>query len=79
MIVSVAEFKTEIDHYLELVGEEEIVITRNGKRFAMLSSSPESVSDDKVALIHSLIGTLPSTVTIEEARAERLAKHETGL
>ena len=79
MIISVAELKTDLDRYLNLVDQEEIVITRNGKRFAMLSSSPESSSDDKVALIHSLIGTLPSTVTIEEARAERLAKYEAGL
>ena len=79
MIVSLTEFKTDLDRYLELVDEEEIVITREGKNFAMLLRSPGNSPGDKVALIHSLIGTLPSTVTIEEARAERLAKHEAGL
>ena len=79
MIVSLTEFKADLDHYLELVDEEEIVITREGKSFATLLSSPERTSGDKLALLHSLIGTLPSTVTIEEARAERLAKHEAGL
>ncbi len=78
MIVTLAEFKNDLDHYLELVDEEAIVITREGKNSATLSSSPGRPSNDKAALIHSLVGTLPSTVTIEEARAERLAKHETG-
>ncbi len=79
MNVSVAEFKAGIDHYLELVSEEKIVITKDGETFATLSSSAISPPEDKVALIHSLIGTLPSTVTVEEARAERLARHEAGL
>jgi hypothetical protein len=79
MIVSLTEFKTDLDRYLELVSEEKIVITKDGENFATLSSSSISPQRDKVALLHSLIGTLPSTVSIEEARAERLARHEAGL
>ncbi len=76
MIVTLTEFKTDLDRYLELVDEEEIVITKGGESFARLLSAPRRSSEDKVALIHSLVGTLPSTVTVEEAKAERLARHE---
>lgn len=75
MKVSVAEFKSGIDQYLELAGDEEIVITRNGEIVAMLVPPVKS----KAAIIRSLCGTLPSTATVEEARAERLAKHENHL
>lgn len=75
MIVSVAEFKSGLDRYLDLVGEEEIVITRDGKSIATLTAAPGG----KAALIRSLRGTLPATATVEEAREERLAKHENSL
>lgn len=75
MIVSLAEFKTKIDRYIDLVGKEEIVITKDGKSVATLTRP----SGGKAAIIHSLIGTLPATATVEEARAERLAKYEAGL
>jgi hypothetical protein len=80
MIVTLTEFKSDLDRYLELVDDEAIVITREGKTFATLLSSPEQPSSSgKSALIRSLVGTLPSTATVEEARAERLAKHEAAL
>ncbi len=75
MKVSVAEFKSGIDRYLELAGEEEIVITRDGKYIAQLAPPPK----DKLAILESLCGILPPTATLEEARAERLAKYEAGL
>ncbi len=75
MEVTVDEFRSEIDRYLELAGEEEIVLTRDGKRIARIAPEPESLS----AVIRSLRGSLPQTATLEEAREERLAKHERHL
>jgi len=75
MIVTVDEFKSGIDRYLELVDDEEIVITKNGRKVASLTGNPAS----KAALIRSLIGTLPPDVTKEEAREARLAKYENSL
>ncbi len=75
MIVSLTEFKTDLDRYLRLVEEEEILITENGRNVAQLTPPPK----DKLALLESLCGTLPGTATLEEARAERLAKYEAGL
>ena len=75
MKVSLAEFKSGIDHYLELVGEEEIVLTKDGKRIAKIT--PES--EDLRTVIQSLRGILPATATLEEAHEERIAKHERHL
>ncbi len=75
MRVSVAEFKSGIDQYLEQVGDEEIIITDNGVIVATLMPPVKS----KAAIIRSLRGSLPSTATVEEARKERLAKHENSL
>lgn len=75
MKVSVAELKTGIEQYLELVGEEEIVITKDGRDIAQLAPPPR----DKLEILESLCGIAPPTATVEEARAERLAKYEAGL
>ena len=72
MIVSLTEFKTDLDRYLELVGDEEIVITKEGKSFARLSRAV----NNKGAIIRSLRGILPADITKEEAREARMAKHE---
>jgi len=75
MIVTLNELKTDLDRYLDLVGEEKIVITKDGREIAQITPPPR----DKLAILDSLYGILPSTVTVEEAREERLAKYEAGL
>ena len=72
MKVSLAEFKTGIDHYLELAGEEEIVLTKDGMHFAKISPASKGFA----GYLSSLQGILPATVTVEEAHEERIAKHE---
>jgi prevent-host-death family protein len=72
MIVSSSEFKTNIGRYLSLVGKEDIIITRNGKRVARLVAEKE----DKIAIAKSLIGILPGTVTKEEAKEEKFKRYE---
>lgn len=72
MIVSSSEFKTNIGRYLSLVGKEDIIITRNGKRIARLIAEKE----DKIAIAKSLIGILPGTVTKEEAKEEKFKRYE---
>ncbi|MBF7083803.1 type II toxin-antitoxin system Phd/YefM family antitoxin [Desulfallas sp. Bu1-1] len=72
MIVSSSEFKTNIGRYLSLVSKEDIIITRNGKRIARLIAEEE----DKVAIAKSLIGILPSTVTKEDAKEEKVKRYE---
>lgn len=73
MIVSATEFKTKIGKYLALVEEEDILITKNGKNVARLTS----IRDCKLSAIRSLRGVLKDAdMTLEDIREERLAKYE---
>lgn len=72
MLISATEFKTNIGKYLKLAAKEDIIITKNGKRIAKLSDA----SNDKTEIVKSLIGILPATIAENEAREERLSKHE---
>ncbi|MDR3601567.1 MAG: type II toxin-antitoxin system Phd/YefM family antitoxin [Desulfosporosinus sp.] len=72
MIITATEFKTNIGKYLTLVNEEEIIITKNGKGIAKLSS----LKEDKVKMVESLFGIIPNDMTLEQAREERLKKYE---
>jgi len=67
MIITSTEFKTNMGKYLDLIDQEEIIITRNGKRVAKLVDA-----SDKSDLIKSLKGILPAGATMEEAKEERL-------
>lgn len=75
MIISLPELKADLDRYLELVGEEEIIISSDGRNIAQLAPPPR----DKLKILESLYGILPPTVDENKIRDERLARHETGL
>jgi prevent-host-death family protein len=70
MQITATELKNNIGKYLMLAEKEVVYISRNGKNVAKLSSAKQ----DKVALAKSLIGIIPDDITLEEARAERLAR-----
>ena len=73
MYVTATEFKNNIGRYLTLVADEDIFITKNGKRVAKLSSEKQS----KVDIVKSLIGIIPNDgITLEQAREERLQRYE---
>jgi antitoxin (DNA-binding transcriptional repressor) of toxin-antitoxin stability system len=76
--VSEKEFKTGVARYLDLVSEEEIVITKDGKHVAKLTAAADT-PEAKAAIIRSLRGILPDTATLEEAHEERIKKHEAHL
>lgn len=76
MIVSATEFKTNIGKYLALVDQEDIVITKNGKSVAKLTSA----RDEKMAALRSLRGIIKDKdITLDKTREERLAKYDEGL
>lgn len=58
-----------------LVDEKETIIAKDGGQPADLMPYP----DEREAMLRSLRGILPPTVTLEEAREARLAKHERHL
>ncbi len=74
MKISVAEFKADIDQYLELADKEDVIIIKDGKYFKMAP-----VPGGAAEYLLSLRGILPETATVEEAREERLAKYERHL
>jgi antitoxin (DNA-binding transcriptional repressor) of toxin-antitoxin stability system len=73
MVVTAAEFETDIGKYLSLVGNEDIFITKNGQNVARLSG----VVRNKVDIVKSLFGIIPNDGrSLTELREERLARYE---
>jgi len=69
MQVTSTDFKMNMGRYLEMVEQEDIIITKNGKRIAKLVSDEE----DLVQLAQSLFGIIPnSEKSIKEIKTERL-------
>jgi antitoxin (DNA-binding transcriptional repressor) of toxin-antitoxin stability system len=72
MLITATEFKTNLGKYLALANQEDIIITKNGKSIAKLTNP----NKDKVAMAKSLFGILPPDASLEEAKEERLSRHE---
>ena len=68
MLITATELKRNLGKYLLLAETEDIYITKNGKVVAKLSNPQQ----DRADIAKSLFGILPSDVTLEEAREERL-------
>ena len=69
MSITATELKANLGKYLTLAATEDIFITQYGKVVAKLSSPFQ----DRLSITESLIGILPQTMTLEEAREERLS------
>ncbi len=69
MSITATELKENLGRYLMLAATEDIFITKNGKLVAKLSNPYQ----DRVEIAKSLAGIIPPDVTLEDARAERLA------
>ena len=68
MSITATELKENLGKYLQLAASEDILITRNRKVVAKLTSPYQ----DLVEAARSLAGIIPADMTIDEARAERL-------
>lgn len=72
MLVNISEFKTNISKYVTRVKREDILITKNGRVVARLVAEDKN---PKVEALMSMRGILKgNTMTIEDAKEERLAK-----
>ncbi len=72
MVVTATEFKSNFGKYLELIAQEDIFITRNGKTIA-------KVVNPQISAVDSLRGMLkgvPSDIEMDSLREERLSKYE---
>lgn len=68
MNVTATELKLNLGKYLLLAATQDIYTTRNGKTIAKLVSPYQ----DRVDTVDALFGSVPDTITLEEARKERL-------
>jgi prevent-host-death family protein len=68
MSITATELKLNLGKYLLLAATQDIYITRNGKTIAKLVSPYQ----DRVDTVNTLFGSVPDTITLEEAREERL-------
>lgn len=68
MSITATELKQNLSKYLLLSMTEDIYITRNGKVVSKLTNPFQ----DKLSTVDALLGSVPDTVTLEEAREERL-------
>lgn len=70
MSITATELKANLSKYLLLSATEDIFITKNGKVVAKLTNPFQ----ERVDIAKSLFGIIPSDITLEEAREERLSK-----
>jgi len=68
MSITATELKLNLGKYLLLAATEDIYITKNGTTIAKLVSPYQN----KLTLVDELFGSVPDTISEEEAREERL-------
>ncbi|RDB63363.1 type II toxin-antitoxin system prevent-host-death family antitoxin [Gordonibacter sp. 28C] len=67
MMVTATELKSNLGHYLDAAQHEDVLISKNGRTIAKLTSPYAERSD----AMKSLFGILPPTASVDEARAIR--------
>ena len=67
MQISVSELKIHAGKYVELSENQDIFITKNGKRVAKITS----VKADKKAAMSSIFGAIPPDASLDEAKERR--------
>ena len=67
MVIIATEFKNSLGHCPDLAATEDVLISKNGRPVSRLTG-PEPARAQRT---QSLSGILPSTVTVDEARAIR--------
>lgn len=67
MSITAAELKNDLGKYLLLAAAEDVFLTRNGRAVAKLTSPYQNNSDT----VDTLFGSVPATMTLEEAQKER--------
>ena len=67
MSITATELKENLSKYLLMAEKEDIYITRNGKVVAKLTNPYQ----DRLSMVESLFGSVPDTLTLEQADEER--------
>jgi prevent-host-death family protein len=74
VIITATEFKNKVGNYLKIAQEEDVVITKNGKFAARLTTSGKN----EYPLTESLIGVFEKAAAYDTAniKEDRLKKYE---
>ena len=75
MVVTATEFKANFGKYLELIAEEDIFITRNGKMVAKVVNPQISAVDS----LRGMLSGISSDIDMDSLREERLLKYENNV
>ena len=75
MVVTATEFKANFGKYLELIAEEDIFITRNGKTVAKVVNPQISAVDS----LRGMLSGISSDIDKDSLREERLLKYENNV
>ena len=71
MLITATELRENVGYYLNAVSEDDVLISKNGKVVAKLSSPYQ----DKQAILDSLVGiTAANPVSLEEAKKYRQSR-----
>ena len=68
MSITATELKSNLGKYLDQAATEDIYISKNGKIIAKIKSPYKN----KLDIVKELYGSIPNTVTLEDAQKERL-------
>jgi len=74
LIITATEFKNKVGKYLKAAQEEDVIISKNGKYIAKLTT----VKEYEYPATENLVGVFEKTAdySIKDAREERLKKYE---
>ena len=75
MVITATEFKTNFGKYLDLIAQEDIFVTKNGKIIA-------KIINPQISAVDSLKGLLKDAspdIDAKSIREERLSKYESNV
>lgn len=75
MVVTATEFKANFGKYLELIAQEDVFITRNGKTVAKVVNPQISAVDS----LRGMLSGISSDIDKDSLREERLLKYENNV
>ena len=72
MVITATEFKLNFGKYMDMVGKEDLFITRNGKTIAKVVNPQISAVDS----IRGILKEAPKNIDAKSLREERLSKYD---
>ena len=75
MVITATEFKTNFGKYLDLISQEDIFVTKNGKIIAKVINPQVSAVDS----LRGLLKNVSPDIDSKSIKEERLSKYESNV